>query len=66
METEDGETENYYVKLPDEIGEASMHLPDSPTELLGEELSGTRVTELPEPYYDYLAGLVQGAEEEFG
>lgn len=66
VETQEGEIEKYYVKLPDDVGEVSMHLPEAPTEHLGEDFPDTRVKALAEAYYNYLEELVESAEEEFG
>ena len=61
VRTERGE-ERYYIELPKEIGEVSLHLPDVP------ELNGygdRRADELVEIYLNNLAKLVEEARTKF-
>jgi hypothetical protein len=67
IELPDGSVQNYYVKLPPELGiQFSLHLPEPPTEHFGKPLADTSIQNLSRLYVDYLSGLVVDAEKHFG
>jgi hypothetical protein len=66
VEMPDGSTQPFYVDLPDEMDiELELHLPDPPTEHLGQPITDTSVGNPSRLYIDYLRRLVNEAERHF-
>jgi hypothetical protein len=57
----DGTIEKYYIDLPPDIGEVTMHLPKAP-----EPYQDVSATKLVEKYLSYLDGLIVEAKKRFG
>ena len=62
----DGSTAKYYVDLPGDIGEVSLHLAGAPTEHLGVTLADSRLETICTIYVAYLDRLVRAARQRFG
>jgi hypothetical protein len=67
IELPDGTVDKYYVQLPETLRvTVSLHLPDPPTEHVGDPLSDTSITALCRLYVRYLERVVADAEAHFG
>jgi hypothetical protein len=62
----EGQLEKYYVELPGDIGEVSLHLHNAPSDHLGSKISDDRLETICEAYIRYLEKMVRDAQTRFG
>lgn len=65
VEVPDGSIAKYYVNLPGDIATSTVHLPDAPTEHLGQPLNDASIGEISQHYFNYLDNLLKQAKEHF-